>query len=228
MPRVARIVVPGFAHHVTQRGSNRADVFFVDDDRRVYLELLRKGAERHGLRVEGYCLMSNHVHVVGIPAREESPARAMALAHLLYTQYINRMHGRSGRLWQNRFFSCPLDDAHREAALCYVDANPVRAGMVARAEDYRWSSAACHCGGADDSGLLDAAAWGREFPAATWQQVLSERTDASCDALRRHTRSGRPLGTDSFLSQIESALGRRVRALPVGRPRGYRKKKNGE
>ena len=120
MPRAARIVLPGVSHHVTQRGNNRGDVFFVDDDRRVYLGLLRSGAERYGLRVEGYCLMTNHVHLVCVPTSEHSLARALALANLLYTQYVNRMHGRSGRLWQNRFFSCPLDDAHRVAALCYV------------------------------------------------------------------------------------------------------------
>lgn len=210
---------------MTQRGNNRADVFFVDDDRRVYLDLLRKGAERYGLVVEAYCLMTNHVHVVAVPAREDSLSRAMALASLLYTQYINEMHGRSGRLWQNRFFSCPLDDVHRGAALCYVEANPVRAGIVKHAKDYEWSSAACHCGGADDSGLLDVAAWGREFPGDSWEQVLSERADDTCDALRLHTRTGRPLGSDSFVSKIEIALGRRVRALPRGRPREREEKK---
>ena len=174
MPRVARIVLPGVAHHVTQRGNNRADVFYVDDDRRVYLQLLGDGAQRYGLRIEGYCLMTNHVHVVGVPEQEESLARALGLANLRYTQYVNRMHGRSGRLWQNRFFSCPLDDAHRAAALCYIENNPARAGMVKRPEDYAWSSAGCHCGGADPSGLLAASAWGREYPGTAWRHVLAE------------------------------------------------------
>jgi len=225
MPRTARIVLPGVAHHVTQRGNNRADVFFVDDDRRVYLELLRTGAERYGLRVEGYCLMTNHVHLVGVPAEEHSLARALAFASLLYTQYVNRMHGRSGRLWQNRFFSCPLDDAHRAAALCYIELNPVRAAIVRRPEDYPWSSAACHCGGSDLSGLLDPSAWRREYPGRTWKRVLSEETGESYDGLRLHTRTGRPLGTDSFISKIEVTLGQRVRALPIGRQKGWRREK---
>jgi REP element-mobilizing transposase RayT len=97
MPRAVRIVVPGVAHHITQRGNNRADVFFVEEDRRVYLELLRRGAERHGLRVEGYCLMTNHVHVVAVPEREESLSGAMAFASLVYTRRMNRLHGRLAR-----------------------------------------------------------------------------------------------------------------------------------
>ena len=224
MPRAARIVVPEVSHHVTQRGNNRGDVFFVDDDRRIYLGLLRRGAQRYGLRVEGYCLMTNHVHLVCVPTLEHSLARALALTNLRYTQYVNRMHGRSGRLWQNRFFSCPLDEAHRVAALCYVENNPVRAAMVKRPAHYAWSSAASHCGGEDASGLLDLSAWGREYPGQEWARVLAECCPESRDALRLNTRTGRPLGTDSFISKIETALGRRVRALPVGRPKGWRKK----
>jgi len=112
MPRVARIVIPGVPHHITQRGNNRLAVFFVDDDRRVYLELLRAQSERFGLKVLGYCLMTNHVHLVATPAGEESLAKAVGRTHFLYTQYVNRLHRRSGHLWQNRFYSCALDEVH--------------------------------------------------------------------------------------------------------------------
>jgi len=95
MPRVSRIVLPGRPHHVTQRGNNRQDVFFVDDDRRVYLGLLKEQAERFGLEILGYCLMSNHVHLVAVPAGEDSLAKAVGRTHFLYTQYVNRLHGRS-------------------------------------------------------------------------------------------------------------------------------------
>ena len=189
---------------------------------------MRKGAERYGVRVEGYCLMTNHVHVVCVPREEHSLARALAWANLCYTQYVNERHERSGRLWQNRFFSCPMDDAYRVAALCYAEQNPVRAGMVKHAADYAWSSAACHCGGEDGARVLDRAAWNREYPGDTWRSVLAECAPASCDALRLNTRTGRPLGSDSFLSRIESVLGYRVRALPIGRPKGWRKKKSGK
>ena len=95
MPRVSRIVLAGRPHHVTQRGNNRQDVFFVDDDRRVYLGLLKEQAERFGLEILGYCLMSNHVHLVAVPAGEDSLAKAVGRTHFLYTQYVNRLHGRS-------------------------------------------------------------------------------------------------------------------------------------
>ncbi len=129
---------------MTQRGNNRQDVFFVDDDRRAYLDVLGEQAERFGLRVLGYCLMTNHVHLIVAPEREESLAKAVGRTHWLYTQAVNRLHGRSGHLWQNRFHSCPLDAAHTWAALRYVDRNPVRARLVRRAWRYEWSSAAAH------------------------------------------------------------------------------------
>ena len=88
-------MLPGRPHHVTQRGNNRQDVFFVDDDRRVYLGLLKQQAERFGLEILGYCLMSNHVHLVAVPAGEDSLAKAVGRTHFLYTQYVNRLHGRS-------------------------------------------------------------------------------------------------------------------------------------
>ena len=153
MPRVARIVVPGVPHHVTQRGNNRQEVFFVDDDRGFYLDLLGRQAQRFGLDVLGYCLMSNHVHLIAVPQREDSLAKAIGRTHFLYTQYLHRLHGRSGHLWQNRFYSCALDEAHCWAALCYTERNPVRARMVRKAWRYRWSSAAVHCGSTDSLAL---------------------------------------------------------------------------
>ena len=109
MPRIARIVISDVQYHITQRGNNHQDIFFVDDDRQVYLEFLKKQADRFGLEVQGYCLMTNHIHLIATPHNEDSLAKAIGITHLLYTQYINRMHRRSGHLWQNRFYSCPLD-----------------------------------------------------------------------------------------------------------------------
>jgi len=224
MPRVARVVAPGVPHHVTQRGNNRQEVFFADDDRRFYLQALAEQAERFDLRLLGYCLMTNHVHLVVVPEREESLAKAVGRTHWLYTQAVNRLHGRSGHLWQNRFHSCPLDSAHTWAALRYVERNPVRAKLVRRAWRYTWSSAAAHVAGADASGLLDMAGWEEGCGAADWRAELTRgvreagRPHAgACSYVR--TRTGRPLGSDSFMSKLESTLGRRLRALPIGRPR---------
>ena len=224
MPRAARIVVPGCPHHVTQRGNNRQDVFFVDEDRRVYLSLLREQAGRFGLQVEAYCLMTNHVHLVAVPGAEASLAQAVGRTHWLYTQYVNRLHGRAGHLWQNQFFSCALDEDHYWRAIAYLERNPVRAGLVRRAWRWSWSSAAAHCGSADSAGLLDLAGWRSRQSPEDWQSVLLEgQEEPVLRILREGISRGRPLGSDSWLAKLERALGRRLRPLPVGRPRKKQK-----
>jgi len=221
MPRVARIVIPDCPQHVTQRGNNRQDVFFVDDDRAAYLRLLAEESEKHGLAVDGYCLMTNHVHLVATPREEESLARALGRTHFRYTQYVNRLHGRSGHLWQNRFYSCALDGEHYPTAMAYVEQNPVRARMVRRPWRYRWSSAAAHCGqGPDRSDLLDLGRWQRRLGKNDWEKTLVEMlSKETLSAFRLNTHRGRPLASDRFMSKLESLVGRRLRPLPVGRPR---------
>jgi putative transposase len=223
MPRVARIVIPGWPHHVTQRGNNRQDIFFVDDDRRFYLQLLGEQARRFGLSVLAYCLMTNHVHLIVVPPSGDALARAVGRTDFLYTRYVNRLHGRAGHLWQNRFYSAATDEAGLWPAACYVEQNPVRAKLVRRAEDWPWSSAAAHCGQSDTSGLLDLSRWSRS--ADRWRELLRRRqASEQVEAIRTATHRGRPLGSDSLLSKIEKLLGRRVRPQPVGRPKGARKK----
>ena len=144
MPRAARVVAEGVPHYITQRGNNRQDVFLVDEDRRFYLETLAQDCRRCGVGVLGYCLMTNHVHLVAVPERADSFARALRRSHSRYAQRFNRQYGRSGHLWQNRFFPCPLGRDHLLTALFYVDQNPLRAGSVGQAEHYPWSSARAH------------------------------------------------------------------------------------
>jgi len=155
MPRVARVVAAGVPHHITQRGNNRQDIFLTDEDRRFYLDVLREDNRRCGVRLLAYCLMTNQVHLVAVPERADSLARALRRAHSRYAQRFNRLYGRSGHLWQNRFFSSPLDRHHLVTALAYVELNPVRAGLVGRAEQYPWSSARAHITAEDSSALLD-------------------------------------------------------------------------
>jgi len=158
---------------VTQRGNNRQDVFFVDDDRVAYIELLKEECERHGVTVDGYCLMTNHVHLIATPRLEESLAKGLGRTHFRYTQYVNRLHGRSGHLWQNRFYSCALDEDHYWTAMAYVEQNPVRARLVRRAWPYRWSSAAAHCGrDRDRSGMLDLDSWNEWVAGSDWKETL--------------------------------------------------------
>ena len=221
MPRLARIVIPGCAHHVTQRGNNRQDVFFVDDDRRLYLRLLAEQCQAHGLDVLAYCLMVNHVHLIVIPRHEQSLAKGFGRTNFVYTQAVNHLHGRSGHLWQNRFYSCSLDAEHFWRAMQYVERNPVRAKLVRRAWRYPWSSAAAHCGKtADETGLLNMKWWADKSRGWDWPACLQQPQDESeVAALRLATHRGRPLGTDSFVSKLEKLVGRRLRPLPVGRPR---------
>lgn len=224
MARIGRIVVPGAVHHITQRGNNRQDVFFVDDDRRMYLHLLHKYGMQFGLQVVGYCLMTNHVHVLGIPARDDSLAKAMGRAHFVYTQCVNRLHGRLGHLWQNRFYSCAMDDAHAWNALAYAELNPVRAGLAREAWAYAWSSAAAHCGMSSPDSVLQMNGWAKNG-SVDWKATLvaMAKDDGGQDKIRTYTHTGRPLGSDTFLSKVECLLGRRVRPLPMGRPKGWRK-----
>jgi len=226
MPRTARIVVPDVPHHITQRGNNRQDVFFVDDDRRVYLSILKEQSEQYGLEILGWCLMTNHIHLIGRPAGPESLAKALGRTHFRYTQYINKFHGRSGHLWQNRFFSCPLGRAHFWKALLYVEQNPVRAKMVRRAWQYPWSSAKAHVENNSDNELLNMAYWKQISSVVDWRKTLGQiQSDEQVAAIRRNTHTGRPLAEDAFISKLEKLLNKRLRPLPIGRPAKQEKEK---
>jgi len=227
MPRIARTVVSGYPHHITQRGNNRQDVFFVDDDRRVYLDYLKLNADKYGLEVFGYCLMGNHVHIIATPHNEDSLAKAIGRTHFSYTQYINRFHKRNGHLWQNRFYSCALDERHFMIAMKYIELNPVRARICRLPWRYQWSSAAMHIDKKSESELLNLKGWYEMISAKQWEKSLLAGIDESqVLSLRNNTHTGRPLGGDSFLSKLEKLLGQRVRPLPIGRPKKLKSDKD--
>lgn len=163
--------------------------------------------------------MTNHVHLVVTPHQETSLAEALKRTDQMYAQYINRRHRRSGHLWENRFFSCALGQEHFWRALAYVERNPVRARLCRKAWRWRWSSASAHCGFERQSDLLDIASWKQQMRYARWRQVLEQPDDDRLvSRLRLSTSRGRPLGTDAFIAKLETLLGRRLRALPRGRP----------
>jgi len=220
MPRLARIVIPGLPHHVAQRANPGQQLFFTDRDRRVYLELLAAQSKRFGLRVAAYCLMPDHVHLVAIPPTGGALARAVGRTHALYARHLNRQQPRRVRCWPRRFRSCALGDRYLTVAACHIERNPVRAGMVRAPWRYRWSSAAAHIGLAKEAGLLDLAALHRHCTPHLWKHTLRKGVlQDDVAALRRHTRRGWPLVSDQVLSDLEARLGRRLRPLPVGRPR---------
>lgn len=224
MARQPRIVVPGCPHHITQRGNNRQDIFVLDADRRFYLATLAERCREEQLGLLGYCLMTNHVHLIGVPERADSLARAVGRTNFRYTLYFNRRHGRSGHLWQNRFDSFAVGRDYVLAALAHVDLNPVRAGIVRSAGDYPYSSAAAHQNGRDPSGLLDMRTFTKLDRGGDWAEQLAAREfdEKSLLAIRESTRSGRPLGDEAFVSEIAKQLGRDLDRKPVGRPREKR------
>jgi putative transposase len=196
VPRRPRVIIPGVPHHITQRGNNRQQVFYCDHDRTLYLDLLTRHARQYGTRILSYCLMTNHVHVVAVPQRDHSLARTCGRAHAEYAAALNHAERRSGHLWQNRFFSCPLDGAHLESAMRYVELNPVRAGLIAVPWAWPWSSARAHCSKEAGDALLDCCG-GRpgDWDYAGWQTsllsglpsdeveavILNRRALASCE-----------------------------------------------
>ena len=222
MPRRPRVVAPGVAHHVTQRGNNRGAVFHSSEDRRCYLDLLGRHASHHGARILGYCLMTNHVHLIAVPEREDSLARALGCAHSEYALALNRAQSRSGHVWQNRFFSCVLDESHMLRALRYVELNPVRAGLAAEPWDWPWSSARAHILDRVLDSVLDCrwTEYSGRWDHAEWREILAAGiSGGECDLVRRATHTGEPLGSREFVDGLERNAGRRLRVLARGRPR---------
>ncbi len=222
MPRKPRIVAPHYPHHITQRGNYRQNVFQEDGDRAQYLAWVEEYSVKYNLKIWAYCLMSNHVHFIAVPLDSSALSRTFNQAHMRYAQYFNRKNGWTGHLWQGRFFSCCLNEPHLWAAVKYVENNPVRAGLVEKAEDYPWSSAPFHIKGTGNSLLADDLPLLGEIP--DWRSFLARPLEKnSLDTIRANTRSGRPAGDDSFVGKLESLLGITIHTKPPGRPR---KKKN--
>ncbi len=214
MPRRNRCVVAGIPYHVTQRGVDRCEVFLDDEDRRTYISLLRQHLDPEHARLLGWCLMSNHQHLVILPLKADALAISLSRIHGRYAQYSNARWAHSGHLWQNRFFSCALGPIHLWRALAYVERNPVRARMVESAADYRWSSARAHINGQDLDHLLEMEWWERAGP-AEWAAVLGQ-SEMGADELRSCTYASRPFGDERFVEEMRERTGRQWRP---GRPK---------
>ena len=214
MARLARVVVPGLPHHVTQRGNRQQTVFFHDADYEAYLGLLASHAAAAGCGIWAYCLQPTHVHVIAVPGDEDGLRRALADANRRYARRVNAREGWRGHLWQERFGSFAMDEPQLHAAARHIELNPVRAGLVAAPEQWPWSSARAHLAGVDDAVVRVApllAAGG------DWREHLAGRSDADLGArLRLHERTGRPMGSEAFVSELEQRCGRRLRMLPPG------------
>lgn len=222
MARLARVVAAGLPHHVTQRGNRRQAVFFGDQDYALYRELLAEGCRAAGVSVWAYCLMPNHVHLILVPHNADGLRAALGEAHRRYTRHVNFRQGWRGYLWQGRFASFPMDEPYLLACARYVELNPVRAGLVRRAKDWRWSSARAHLKGRDD-GLV--AVDPLLSLAPDWAGFLRGglRGDER-DAIRACERTGRPLGAPGFVKRLEKRLGRTLaRQKPGPKPKAAAK-----
>jgi putative transposase len=199
-----RVVVPGYPHHVTQRGNRRQKTFFCAADYQYYLELIAEATRASGTEVWAYCLMPNHVHMVMVPVAEDSLRASLGEAHRRYTRHINFRAGWRGHLWQERFHSFPMDEKYLLAAVKYVELNPVKAKICRRPQDWRWSSANAHLAGRDDL-LVKVRPMLDRF--ADWGRYLEIGCDTCDELLDRHSRTGRPLGDEHFVRRLESLTG---------------------
>ena len=207
MARLPRLVLPGIPHHITQRGNRRERTFFEDGDFELYLDLLAEAAARSQVAIWSYCLMPNHVHIVAVPSDEDGLRRTFRYVHRHYTGYINARLRVTGHLWQGRFSSVAMDEPHLVTALRYIALNPVRARLVARAEDWRWSSTRAHLATADDGVVAVAPALERvgDFAAFLGEDFDEALTYA---ALRKAESVGRPVGSPEWLADMEQRTGK--------------------
>ncbi|MBI3804715.1 MAG: transposase [Nitrospirae bacterium] len=220
MPRIARIVVPGHAYHVTQRGNYRQKIFRNDEDRLKYLSWIGEYSRKYRLSIWAYCLMDNHVHFIVQPQKEDSLAKVFSVAHMRYSQYFNKEGSASGHLWQGRFYSCLLDEPYLMAAMRYVERNPVRAKIVKKPWGWKWSSAAAHIGGTEGQEYVVDLKDSLGISAKSWRKYIgSEENAADVEAIRRKTMVGRPLGEEGFIRRLSQKLGRAITVLPRGRPK---------
>ena len=215
MARLARVVIPGLPHHVTQRGNRRAQTFFEDGDYELYRDLLAEAARRAGAEIWCYCLMPNHVHVIIVPSDEDGLRRTFAEAHRRYTGYVNARLRVTGHLWQGRFGSVVMDEDHLFHAVRYVSLNPVRAGLVERAQDWQWSSVNAHMKRRNDKlvkvkPILERYGDFRKYLGGANEDEPKFKT------LRQSETTGRPLGDDNWMRKLEQQTGRTLSALKRG------------
>ncbi len=225
MPRRARLYVPGVPLHLIQRGNNRSACFYADEDYRFYLDHLAEQAAKHGCRIHAYCLMTNHVHLLLTPTRENSFGGLMKALGQRYVQYVNRTYRRTGTLWEGRFRSCLMqEDIYVLACYRYIELNPVRAGIVPHPADYRWSSYRANAQDEIDPMLTPHAiylAQGADEPTrrVAYRNLFRHEVEPGLvDEIRLATNGNFALGDSRFTAEIEQALGRRTTRGKPGRP----------
>ena len=218
MARLVRIVVPDCPHHVTARGNRREPIFFEDGDQEIYRDLLSEQMSKASVKVWAYCLMPNHVHLILYPSTEDGLAQALGAAHRRWANFVNARSRWRGHLFDGRFASVAMDESHLLAAVRYVALNPVRARLVARAEEWPWSSVRAHLAGEDD-GLVTVRPL-LERVACFAELICGDADDVTFAEIRGAELTGRPLATAAFVADLERRLGRPIaRRAPGRKPR---------
>lgn len=225
MPRRARMYIPGLPYHVVQRGNNRKACFIEDANYQHYLRLWQEVAQRYGVAVHAFCLMTNHIHFLVTPATETAISNTMKVVGSRYAQYVNRRYHRSGTLWEGRHRSS-LVQSERYLLACYryIELNPVRAHMVALPDEYRWSSYAVN--GWGEAGWLQPHAeylnLGKtpEKRCRAYRELFqSELSEIDLQLIRRAAHYCQPIGDARFRQQIEAQFGFKRGRMKRGRPR---------
>ncbi len=226
MGRLPRTIDDGLVYHALNRGNNRADVFSDDADRVAFLEALAKTKDRYPFRLLGYCLMTNHFHLLLRPEFGQSISRILQSLTVAHTWRFHKRHHTSGHVWQGRFKSPVIqDDAHQLVVLRYIEANPLRAQMVTDPSEYRWSSFPCHGLGRDDPLVSPFPEWedlGRSEAERRkrWRaKVCAAQSEAELMTVRGSLRSGRPFGASDWTEQMAKRLNIELIPRPQGRPR---------
>ena len=220
MPRSARVIAVKQAHLVFQRSVGNRAVFSRDQDRQAYLDSLREMSDYYKLEILAYCLMREWVHLVVRPKTVEALALGVGRAHFAYTHHLHSGKKKSKPLWRGRFQSCPVDQKHLLTAVQFVECQPVYGKLVRQAQKYAWSSAGAHVNGADEQEILAMGKWGDKRYRQKWAGSLKNPLSAQVRReLEMYTQTGRPLGDAAFVRGLERKYGRRLHALPVGRPK---------
>jgi putative transposase len=215
--RSPRLLVPGYPHHVTERGVRKEPTFYDDSDRLVYIRVLRDACHDKNVQIWAYALMTNHIHLVAVPTTATGLSEALRDAHTSYTMYFNVKYGFKGHAWEARPSIFLMETNHLWNAVRYVELNPVRARMVVRAEHYAWSSAAAHCGLREDpllsadcplQGVID-----------NWSEWLGAgQSEHELKQFREHAAKEKALGSVEFVRKLEAETGRKLLPRKVGRP----------
>ena len=225
MPRIGRVVAIGCPHHITQRGNYQQKVFEGRNDYLRYISWINDYSEKYDMKIAAYCLMTNHMHFIAIPNKKDSLSRTFNYTHMRYTQYKNTRKEASGHLWQGRFYSCILDENHLIEAIRYVERNPVRAKLVKDAWGWEWSSAGEHVGIGKSRIPLVSMEETKGLNKEEWKEYLAEEEQEEFNKdIRIKTTTGRPLGSERFVRNLEEEFKTRLIALPRGRQKAKQNK----